>query len=312
VGSGPGLTAALDPERPAVASRVALVARIVGVARLVHPFPSVLDGLVVGFVALVGGGGPGAAAVIGLSMTLLQFAIGTLNDIVDAPRDAGHKPGKPIPAGLVALPAARAIAIASAASGVTLALTGGPALVVLALVVLSIGAWYDLKAKGTSSSWLPLAVGIPLLPVYGWFGATGELPGVFLVIIPAAANAGTALAIANASVDMERDEAAGFGSIALALGEVRSALLVLALHAVVAVLAFATASVLGAPSGWVAAVAIAAVVPLGGGVLGLVSALGQGTNWRELAWEIQAVGTGLLAVGWLGALSAASGVPGGT
>ncbi len=39
-------------------------------------------------------------------MTLLQFAIGTVNDLVDAPRDAGHKPGKPIPAGLVTRSAA--------------------------------------------------------------------------------------------------------------------------------------------------------------------------------------------------------------
>ncbi len=31
-------------------------------------------------------------------MTALQASIGTLNDLVDAPRDAGHKPGKPIPA----------------------------------------------------------------------------------------------------------------------------------------------------------------------------------------------------------------------
>ena len=70
---------------------------------------------------------------------------------------------------------------------------------------LGIGLAYDLWAKGTTLSWLPFAVGIPLLPVYGWYGATGELPGLFVVLVPAAANAGTALAIANAIVDMERD-----------------------------------------------------------------------------------------------------------
>jgi 4-hydroxybenzoate polyprenyltransferase len=301
------MTAALDPEIPAAASRVALGTRIVGVVRLVHPFPSILDGLVVGLVALVGGGGPGVAALIGLSMTLLQFTIGTLNDIMDAPRDAGHKLAKPIPAGLVGLPMARAIAIASAAGGLTLALAGGPALVALALAVLGIGIWYDLTAKGTSSSWLPLAVGIPLIPVYGWLGATGQLPGIFLVIIPAAANAGTALAIANAIVDMERDEAAGVGSIALGLGAGRASGLVILFHVVVVILALATAVALGAPTGWVAAVVVAAAVPLGGALLGLVAAVREGTGLRELAWEIQAVGTGLLAVAWLGALSASGG-----
>ena len=41
--------------------------------------------------------------------------------------------------------------------------------------------------------------------------------------------------------------------------------------------------------------------------LGLVAASRPGTSQRELAWEIQAVGMGLLAVAWLGALGAATG-----
>jgi 4-hydroxybenzoate polyprenyltransferase len=298
-----------DPDHSAVSTPDALLSRITRTARLVHPFPSILDGLVVALVALVAGGGATTALVLGASMTLLQFSIGTLNDIVDAPRDAGLKPDKPIPAGLVSLRSARVVAAGSAAAGLALSLIGGPALVAVAGLVLAIGAWYDLRAKGTTLSWLPLAVGIPLLPVYGWYGATGELPGMFLVIIPAAANAGTALAISNAIVDMERDEAAGVGSIALALGARRAGGLVVALHAVVVLLALTTAVVLGAPTGWVAAVLLAAAVPLGGAVLGLVAALREGTGWRELAWEIQAVGTGLLAVAWLGALSASARTP---
>ena len=276
-------------------------------ARLVHPFPSILDGIVVALVAMVAGGGVPVAIVLGLSMTLLQFAIGTVNDLVDAPRDAGHKPGKPIPAGLVTVRAARAIAGVSAAGGLLLALVGGPWLVALALVVLAIGLGYDLWAKGTTLSWLPFALGIPLLPVFGWYGATGTLPGLFLVLVPAAANAGTALAVSNALVDMERDEAAGTRSIALALGAGRAGWLVVALNLVVAVLALSTAIVLGAPTGWVVAILLAALAPVGGSVLGLVAAGRQGTSWRELAWEIQAIGTGLLAVAWLGALSASTG-----
>ena len=41
------------------------------------------------------------------------------------------------------------------------------------VVVLAIGYGYDLRFKGTAWSWLPFAVGIPLLPVFGWVGATG-------------------------------------------------------------------------------------------------------------------------------------------
>ncbi|MEW6225233.1 MAG: hypothetical protein AB1627_11450, partial [Chloroflexota bacterium] len=59
-------------------------------------------------------------------------------------------------------------------------------------------------------------------------------------------------------------------------------------------------------------VLLAAAAPLGGAVLGLAATRRQGPALRELAWEIQAVGTGLLAVAWLVALSASEGgVPAG-
>ena len=86
--------------------------------------------------------------------------------------------------------------------------------------------------------------------------------------------------------------------------------MVLALQLVVAFLAVATTAVLGAPTGWVLAVLAAALVPLGGAVLGIAAAARQGTGLRELAWEVQAVGTGLLAVAWLCALSASQAASG--
>jgi 4-hydroxybenzoate polyprenyltransferase len=275
--------------------------------RLVHPFPSLLDGAVVGLIAVVAGASTSTALVLGASMTLLQFSIGAVNDVVDAPTDmAGDKPGKPIAAGVVTPLAARLVAIACAAGGLVLSASGGPWLVALAVVVLGIGLSYDLWAKGTTLSWLPFAVGIPLLPVYGWFGAAGSLPGLFVVLVPAAANAGSALAIANATVDMDRDAAAGQRSIALALGAHRAAWLVLVLHSVVAVLAVATAAVLGSPGGWVVAVLVATIAPMGGAVLGIVAAHRHETTLKELAWEIEAIGTGLLAVAWLAALGAST------
>jgi hypothetical protein len=83
---------------------------------------------------------------------------------------------------------------------------------------------------------------------------------------------------------------------------------VFGLQGVVALLALATAAVVGAPAGWALAVLLTACVPLAGAIVGLVAIYrGGGPGWRELAWEIQAVGAGMLAVAWLGALSAASG-----
>lgn len=282
--------------------------RLAGAIRLVHPFPSILDGVVVALVAVVAGGDAGVAARLGVSMTLLQFAIGALNDVVDAPRDAGRKPGKPIPAGLVPTGIAGVVAAACAAIGLLIAIVGGPALALLAGAGLAVGVVYDLRLKGTTLSWLPLAIGIPILPVYGWFGATGTLPGAFVVLVPAAANAGTALGIANAIVDMERDEEAGIGSIALALGSLRASALVIVLQLVVAGLAIGTATVVGVPPGWMTALIAAACAPVGGALLGLIAATRAGTALRELAWEVQALGTALLAVAWLGAVSASGGI----
>jgi 4-hydroxybenzoate polyprenyltransferase len=278
-----------------------------GLVRVVHPFPSVLDGVVVALVATVAGADPVTALRLGGSMTAFQFAIGALNDLVDAPVDRIGKPGKPIPAGLVTTQGARAIVVGGVLLGLLLAAPGGLALMALGTLGFAIGAWYDLRAKGTTLSWLPFAIGIPLLPVFGWYGATGSLPALFLVLVPAAANAGTALAIANSVVDVERDEASGIESIAIALGARRASLLIVGLWGVVAILAIGTATVVGSPTGWAAAVVIAACVPLAGGLFGLAAVRGgRGPAWRELAWEVQAVGAGLLAVAWLGALSAAS------
>ena len=257
-------------------------------------------------VALVAGASTARALALGTSMALLQFSIGTLNDIVDAPRDRVRRPGKPIASGRVSLAAARAVLVVCVALGLSLALlSGGPGLLLLALVGLGIGAWYDLAAKGTGLSWLPVALGIPLLPVFAWYGAAGSLPWPFAVLVPMAALAGAALAIANQVVDIERDSASGVASLAVALGSSRATLVALVLELVVAMLAVASASRLGATGTWLTATAATAVVPVAGALLG-VAAARRGPGGREAAFEIQAIGLALLAVAWVNAVSAAT------
>jgi 4-hydroxybenzoate polyprenyltransferase len=275
-----------------------LTARVAGLIRLVHPFPSLLDGLVVVGVAIVAGADLLAAIRLGLSMTALQMSIGSLNDLVDAPADAEHKPGKPIPNGRVSRPLARAVTIVSAGVGIGLAIPSGPTVVALAVVVLTIGYAYDLVAKGTAWSWLPFAVGIPLLPVYGWVGAAGTVPDWFVALAPMAAAAGAALAVANALADVERDRAAGTATVATALGS--------------------RARWVGAGAWGVAAtIAVGSLVAVDVGLVALgTTALGIAVvtagivlGWRgdparrELAWEVQAVGAGVTAVAWVVAVS---------
>src|SRR4051812_33624485 len=91
-----------------------LGAVIGGLIRLGHPFPSLLDGVVVAGIALIAGADPLTAVQLGVSMTALQVSIGTVNDIVDAPRARVAKPGKPIPAGVVSVRLAQTLAVVSA------------------------------------------------------------------------------------------------------------------------------------------------------------------------------------------------------
>jgi 4-hydroxybenzoate polyprenyltransferase len=231
-------------------------------------------------------------------MTALQSSIGALNDLHDAPADAGHKPGKPIPAGLVPVSAARAMAAGGALLGLGLAATVDPRVAVLAVVVLAIGYGYDLVAKGTAWSWLPFAIGIPILPVYGWLGAAGSLPGFFGVLVPMAMVAGAALAIANARADEERDQAAGTTSIVTRLGLEGSWRLHAVLWVVVVALAAGWLAGDGVPSDrWVPVGGAAAVLAVGV----VVGRRGDAAR-RERAWRVEAVAVAVALVAWLRAV----------
>ena len=236
---------------------------------------------------------------LGLSMTLLQFAIGALNDIVDAPADAGRVPPKPIPGGLVEPRQAAVVAAMAALAGLALAAPSGPGLIALGLVVLGIGAAYDLAAKGTPWSWVPFAIGIPILPIYGWFGATGTLPTFFVVLILVAALAGAGLAIANARADLETDSEAGTTSVATMLGAGRSWWADVAL--MVAAISIGIVSLGGV--GFDAAPWTLISAGIGIVVAGLVVGRRDHHRARVRAWEAQAVGAAIAATGWIAGMS---------
>lgn len=234
---------------------------------------------------------------LGVSMTALQVSIGALNDIHDAPEDAGRKPGKPIPVGLVSVPAAWSVVVVGALLGIALGAATDVRVGALAVVVLAIGYGYDLGAKGTAWSWLPFAVGIPVLAVYGWLGAAGALPPFFIALIPMTVLAGAALAIANARADLERDVAAGTASVATRHGLEGS----WRLHAG---LWFLTVIV---GVGWLAfrGVGPSQLVPIAAaaGLIGSAVAWSRARSpaGRERAWQFQALGGALALLAWLAA-----------
>jgi 4-hydroxybenzoate polyprenyltransferase len=236
-------------------------------------------------------------------MVALQASIGALNDVVDAASDAGRKPGKPIPAGDVPADLGRAVMVLGASLGLVLAAPSGPGQIAIAGLVLAIGYAYDLRAKGTAWSWMPFAVGIPLLPVFAWFGATGTIPDAFGLLLPAGVAAGAALAIANALVDVERDRAAGLLSVARGLGEDRAWLVQAFLLAVVVAVALGSAWLDGTSLAFLALALVAGAVI----VIGLAIGHGPGASpaRRERAWEMEAVGVALLAAAWLAGIAGA-------
>lgn len=249
-------------------------------------------------VSFLAGADAATAIRLGIAMVALQASIGALNDVVDAPHDAGHKPGKPVPGGVISPAAARVVVVGAAIVGIALAAPSGPATVVLAVIVLGIGYAYDLRYKGTAWSWLPFAVGIPLLPVFGWLGTAGRLPASFAILLPAAVLAGAGLAVANARADAERDAAAGLDSVALRLGPDRS----WTVHTILlgAVVAAAIGTAVGR---WASAPPATAGLVVATLVIGIGAVLGRGGDSarRERAWELEAVGVGLLAAAWLAA-----------
>ena len=197
-------------------------------------------------------------------MVALQASIGALNDIVDADRDVGRVPPKPIPAGTVSMRSARLVWLGSAVLGLLLVLPSGVATLIVAVTGLAIGYGYDRFAKGTAWSWLPFALGIPLLPVFAWIGTGATLPASFLLLVPCAVLAGAALAIANASADLEQDVASGSASVAVRLGLARAWLVHAALLGVVlAVILVSFAGATPEPAATIAAVAGTIVVAVG-------------------------------------------------
>jgi 4-hydroxybenzoate polyprenyltransferase len=289
-----GKSSTSDPRR---VSGVGRGARLAGLIRLIHPFPSLLDGVATTAIALLAGADLPSAVRLGGAMVALQASIGALNDIVDAPADSGRKPGKPIPSGVVSPGLARAVVVVGATTGVVLAAASGPWLVATSILILAIGYGYDLWAKGTRWSWLPFAVGIPMLPVFAWLGAAGRLPGAFAILVPAAVVAGTALAIANARADLERDTSAGQASVVTWLGQETAWRLSVGLFGGVIAVAVGSRWFGGASLGSLLPIVAASVLL----AVGLFWASGSVTSpaARERAWQIQAIGVALLAAAWL-------------
>ena len=286
---------------------------IAGLVRLVHPFPSLLTSAATTAIATLAGADPPTSLRLGLAMLGIQFSIGALNDLVDAPIDAAQKPRKPIPSGLVGRDVALVVAIAGASAGMGLSAVSGISTVIAGIGCLGLGYLYDLRLSRTVLSWLPLSLALPLLPIHAWLGATGSIPAGLLTLVPVGIVGGGGLALANGLVDIERDATAGRIAAAVALGRRPSWLVQTLALAVAATLAVFVAPGVppDAPGLDLGALRVLRFVgvALGVSLLGLGAAgLAAGrASVRERGWELEAVGVACLGVGWLAGTAAAAG-----
>ena len=248
--------------------------------------------------AFVAGAGPGTVVCLGFSMLFLQFAIGTANDMADVGADSLAKPHKPIPAGLLSRWQVSVLFGVCTAVGLTLAASVSVPLLVIGVVGLVDGLVYDWRLKGTVVSWVPFAAGVGLLPVFGWVGATGELPSAAPLVVSLAVAIGGALALANAYADLEDDRATQTESVATLLGSRGTLIADGAVLALVYIVAYATTVTAAAPPVAMEMEVIGALVAATGlGLAGVVKG-----RWRHLVWEVEGLGLFGLSVGWLAAM----------
>jgi 4-hydroxybenzoate polyprenyltransferase len=218
------------------------------------------------------------------------------------------------------------VTVAGLVAGLALSWPSGPVVTAIALAGAACGYAYDLRLKRTALSWLPLAIALPLLPAYAWLGASATasaplglgLPPGAVILVPLAVVAGAALAVSNALVDLEADRVAGLSTIVARLGRQRSWWLHAALLGVAVLVAAGAWWGTEAGGDWseatdlagaIAFVAGAALVALGAWLLwrrprvGGAGEAGLAARLVRLAWEIEALGVGLLGFGWLAAMA---------
>lgn len=282
-----------------------MLASILGLVRLVHPFPSLLTSSASAAIAALAGADLPTAMRLGLAMFGLQISIGALNDLVDAPLDARQKPRKPIPSGLVTRRAALAVTVAGAGAGILLSAVSGWPTAVAGLGCVGLGYLYDLRLSRTALSWLPLSLALPLLPIHAWLGATGSIPTGLLTLVPVGILGGGGLALANGLADIDRDRRAGRAAAAVALGPGRTWIAQTVALGIAAALAVFVAPAV-APDAQGVDVGLLRLLRLAGVGLG-IGLLGSGAfcladvraGVRERGWELEAIGVACLGLGWL-------------
>ena len=160
--------------------------------------------------------------LLALSVIAVYGSVGSLNDYCDYALDAMAKPAKPLVRGLVSGNYALRQAWVLGPIGLLLSLALSWQTACFAAIVLLFGVWYDVWAKRSVFSWVPYAVGIPTLPMWG-FAAAGRFERELLLVYPMGAMLSLGLNVSQTLPDREDDAAFGLKGLVHRLDQ-RSAL----------------------------------------------------------------------------------------
>ena len=278
--------------------------RLLRALRIIHPFPTLLNGVaVIGLAFVASWGAPDGSLLLRMVAMMLcaQSAIGIVNDICDGELDAAAKPWKPLASGAIAVRTAQAATFVLIAATVALAATLGVAGFVLAMAGLGAGLAYDVRLKRSLLSPVPYMVAIPVLPLWVW-ASLDRWEAALWWLLPLGALVGLSLHLANTAPDIEDDLRHGVRGFAHVIGSGRATALAWASF----VLALAVSSVLAPFLGYNWAY-YAPTLAIGLGCVGvavLAVGLHRDRAASPIAFGALALGSVALAVGWLAAVTA--------
>ncbi len=170
-------------------------------------------------------------ATLFLAVIAIYGAVGALNDYCDYSLDKLAKPRKPLVRGLVTPKFALWQALVLAITGMLLSVRLNLLTACFSALILLLGVWYDVQAKRSLLSWVPYAIGIPTLPLWG-FAAAGRFERMLLLAYPLGALLSVALNMSNTLPDREHDAAFGLRALTHRLKQKQAILLAWGLFAV--------------------------------------------------------------------------------
>lgn len=263
------------------------MAHLVGLLRLAHPLPTLLNAIIAAALTSTAGGSAAQSILAAITMLGVHTSIGAMNDLLDQTSDAGREE-KPLVGGSVSPREARVMVVVAATAGLAAASALSSTSLAIAAAGATLGYLYNAGIKRTPISFLPFALGVALIPVFAWSAAGAQLPAAIATLCLIALPGGSALALQNALADRELDQSVGANGAVVRLGHRRTILMIALLHGITYLLILVSAPVTASP----------VLLTAGGLLLGLGVTLSTRVPraLRQRGWEVSALALACCAI----------------